>query len=233
MANAINNAAEKLNNFKANLEGMIAEITKGEATVSKLLASASRDLLAYVPETGDIGMVNRLLEGLSKANRNHAFAFFKTFLEWNVSDKDLFTDKVTGKRRSLNIESERAKFLANANANLWTWEKARRVLPVRTEAEKRETAVKRITNDIKKGLEEVKLSPLDILKIISEAGVTIKEIVRLADVMKTEAEAAQKPASPAPSEPKTRKPKTEAKPKNAATKRQPKTRVPAENVAIN
>lgn len=229
------NANEKLNNFKANLEGMIVEITKGEATLSKLLATASRDLLAYVPDTGDIGMVNRLLEGLSKANRNHAFVFFKTFLEWDISEADLFTSKMTGKRRTLNIESERAKFLADANANLWTWERARRVMPVRTDAEKRETAVKRITNDIKKGLTEVKMTPADILRIITEAGVTIEEIVRLADVMKTEAEASEKTLPPATPKrkPSTAKPKSDKPKTNVAAKRKQAPRSPAENVAIN
>jgi hypothetical protein len=187
-ANEGNKAAEKLNNFKANLEGMIAEIIKGEATLSKLLAAASRDLLMYVPETGDIGMVNRLLDGLSKANRNHAFIFFKTFLEWDVSEAGLFTTKMTGKRRSLSIEAERAKFLAAEANNLWTWERARRVLPKPTDAQVKERVINRIANDVKKGLTEVKLSPMDILRIISEAGVTIGEIVRLADVMKSEAE---------------------------------------------
>lgn len=218
-------SANDLNNFKANLEGVIAEIIKGEATLSKLLATASRDLLAYVPETGDIGMVNRLLEGLSKANRNHAFVFFKTFLEWNVSEKGLFTSKLTGKRRTLNIESERAKFLANAENDLWTWEKARRVMPVRTEAQKRESQINRITTDIKKGLTEIKMSPADILRIITEAGVTIEEIVRLADVMKTEAETAEKKLPPA-----TPKAKPAAKPKaGIVAKRKQSAQVPALN----
>jgi hypothetical protein len=222
--------ANDLNNFKANLEGVIAEIIKGEATLSKLLATASRDLLAYVPETGDIGMVNRLLEGLSKANRNHAFVFFKTFLQWDVSEAGLFTSKMTGKRKSLNIESERAKFLANAENDLWTWEKARRVMPVRTDAEKRETAVKRITNDIKKGLTEIKLSPADILHIIAEAGVTIEEIVRLADVMKSEAETTEKKLPPAtPKANPTAKPKVDKPKANVVAKRKQAAQVPALN----
>jgi hypothetical protein len=228
VANEGNKAAERLNNFKTNLEGMIAEIVKGEATVSKLLAAASRDLLSYVPETGDIGMVNRLLEGLSKANRNHAFVFFKTFLEWDVSEAGLFTTKMTGKRRSISIEAERVKFLAAEANNLWTWEKRRRVLPTPTEAQIKERVVTRITNDIKKGLTEVKLSPLDILKIISEAGITVGEIVRLADVMKTEAEkvaakeakAADKAKAPLKSDAK-RPGNTGRKARQAPAKRQP------------
>jgi hypothetical protein len=218
MAKAKMNAAEKLNNFKANLEGSIADIIKSEASASKLLAVVTRDLLAYVPETGDIGMANRLINGLSKANRLHTVTFFKALLEWDMNDAGThFTTKMTGKRRALSIQEARVKFLADDKATLWTWEKAKRVTVARTADQLKATAAARIKNDIEKGIKEHKLSPLDILHIIGEAGVTIGEIVKLADVMKAEAEAKVAPVA----EPKAKAP---AKAKRVA---EPKAKAPA------
>lgn len=194
MANAQNKAALELNNFKANLEGSIADIIKSETTTSKLLATVTRDLLSYVPETGDIGMVNRLVTGLSKANRLHCIAFFKALLGWDMNkDGTHFTTKLTGKRTLLNIQEARVKFLADEKATLWTWEKAKRVVNARSEAELKATQATRIKNDIAKGIKEFHLNAADLLNIISEAGITIAEIVRLADVMKSEAEAKANP----------------------------------------
>lgn len=106
--------------LKAGIEKNITALIKSETTTKEKLAQVSRDMLSYVMDTQDIGMVNRLAEVLTPMNRATAFQFFGAFLPWKQDGK-AFGKKLAGKEAITKREIAIREFLANADNNIWTW----------------------------------------------------------------------------------------------------------------
>lgn len=113
-----------INNLKTVINVRIDAIKASEAVTKAELGFVSRELLAYVPDSKDVGAVNRLLDVLTPKNREMAVIFFKNFLPWNYDDEaKIFVGMVTGEaKRKRKIDACNV-FLKKEENNIWTWAK--------------------------------------------------------------------------------------------------------------
>lgn len=114
-----------INNLKASIATRIDAIKASEAVTKLELGIVSRELLLYVPDSKDIGAVNRLLEVLTPKNKEMAVIFFRNFLPWNYDDTAaLFVGMVTGDAKRKRKLDAATVFLKKEENNIWTWAKA-------------------------------------------------------------------------------------------------------------
>jgi hypothetical protein len=160
--------------YQAALAEKIETIAKAEKVTKVILSELSRELLAYIPDTFDIGMLNRLLGVLTPMNRKTAVLYFKHFLPWQMDDKGVtFTGKDKSKVRydkKLNAIDE---WLANDDNDIWSWAEKN----VKVE-QKPVDYMKKITADVRKALEDEE-NPLDgvaIMRAVISGGLTIEQM---------------------------------------------------------
>lgn len=113
-------------NMKAVVYGRLDAIAAAEKVTRVELAALSRELLAYVPDTHDIDIVNRLIKVLTPVNRKVAILFFAHFLPWEEEKTPDGTHQRFGKMmKSENTIKRRldaiAAFLKDQDATIWTW----------------------------------------------------------------------------------------------------------------
>lgn len=112
-------------NVKAHLYGLADDFIKAEAMGKKAMSPFSREVFAYVMETRDIDLVNRVITGASNFNRRGLITFFTHFLPWNV-EKDAdgkfvrFADMQAG-RKYKKKQALIAEFLADPGNDFYTW----------------------------------------------------------------------------------------------------------------
>lgn len=113
-----------INNLKASIATRIDAIKASEAVTKLELGLVSRELLLYVPDSKDIGAVNRLIDVLTPKNREMAVIFFRNFLPWNYDDTaNMFVGMVTGDAKRKRKLDATAVFLKKEENNIWTWAK--------------------------------------------------------------------------------------------------------------
>lgn len=104
------------------INARIATISVGERTFKTEMGLASRELLTYISENGDIDAVNRLLGVLTPANREKAKAFFAAHLPYTYNVK---SQRFDGKSKNQDVVAKKTKvmvaFLADADSTIWTW----------------------------------------------------------------------------------------------------------------
>lgn len=159
-----------------NINKQIKAVAKSETSFKALLGQLSRDLLNYVPDSNDIGAVNRLVAVLTPFNRARAIAFFKAHLEWSVdADTGIFGDKVKGEKTRKRITAVRMDLLADDNGTIWTWAEVE--MPKKEKVA--EDYIKAIGQAVKNGVNEEKgaLTPVQILEGVLRGGVSIGELM--------------------------------------------------------
>ena len=113
-----------INNLKTVINVRIDAIKASEAVTKAELGFVSRELLAYVPDSKDIGAVNRLLDVLTPKNREMSVIFFRHFLPWNYDDTaNMFVGMVTGDTKRKRKIDACHTFLKKEENNIWTWAK--------------------------------------------------------------------------------------------------------------
>lgn len=113
-----------INNLKTVINVRIDAIKASEAVTKAELGFVSRELLAYVPDSKDVGAVNRLLDVLTPKNREMAVIFFKNFLPWNYDDDaNMFVGMVVGEAKRKRKLDAIVSFLKKEENNIWTWAK--------------------------------------------------------------------------------------------------------------
>lgn len=143
------------NNLKTVIEGRIEALAKAETVTKVELAAASRELLHYVPDTNDIGMVNRLMAVLTRNNYRVAALFFAAFLPWKFDDEaGMFAGKVKGEQKIANKLAAAKAFLAKEENNIWTWAEREVKIEARTKNYQAQIAqlVTRALNDEKQSI---------------------------------------------------------------------------------
>lgn len=166
--------------LKAGIEKNIAALVKSEATTKDQLAIVSRDMLTYVVDTNDIGMVNRLCDVLTPLNKATAFQFFGAFLPWKQDGK-AFGKKLEGteaiSKRVVAIQA----FLKDANNNIWTWaaENIEVVAKPKNYSVKLAKLVERALND-----ENEAITVSQVIQSIIQGGVSIIDIMASVDSAK-------------------------------------------------
>lgn len=196
------------NNLKATIDNRIQSISVASKALFVELGAASRELLMYVPDSNDIGAVNRLLNVLNRTDRQHAVLFFDEFLPWQFDEATLlFAGKLSGERRNIEYATARNAFLKlmvkaengkEHEATIWDWVKEnvnvaeRKVdfnenlksLIGRATAEKNKDGTVnkfRITND-------------QVIADVLASGITIDDLMAVVDKAMAERKAAEKAA---------------------------------------
>lgn len=178
--------------MKKVISTRITTIAGSEKITKAEMKDIALELLQYVPATGDIGMVNRLLDVLTPKNRAYAVIFYRSMLEWNYdNEKACFTDKVNSSSTKTleKIAKARSTFL-NDEGDYWVW------LEENTEPAQKKAPDyhKSIQQVVKRALsdEEHGISSLDILRDVIQGGVSITSLIALADEQNKKAEAEEK-----------------------------------------
>ena len=198
------------NNFKGIIESRIGDLAKAETTAHEMLALLSRDLLVYIPDSGDIEMLNRLLNACKTRNRDYAILFFKEHLPWNVEANkegvEFFTTKSKNKAVVDKHYQRIALFLKEETNTIWTWikENVRPPQLTRNFVSSIASAVDNALHSEKSVVEETitkadgtretiqrKPTIKDIILAVQAGGISIVDIVEMADAMKSEAEKAE------------------------------------------
>lgn len=176
-----------MSNIKTVIVANITSLQKSEANVRTKLADLSRELLMYVPDSNDIGMVNRLLGVLTPMNKRAACLFFSAFLPWKL-DKEtaLFTSKLKGKG-SIEAKLEAINnFLRVEDNTIWTWaeENVKVEAKPKNYANKIAKTVERALNDEQEGINHH-----DVIKAIITGGVDVRTLITYVEAMKVEVDA--------------------------------------------
>lgn len=117
-----------MSELKDRVYALVTRVAKAEKVTREALGEFSRSALAYVLETDDIDVVNRMVNVLTPMNRRTAILFFREFLPWE-EEKDADGNHVRfGKRSQKNKVVDKkstaiAEFLADENSTIWTWAK--------------------------------------------------------------------------------------------------------------
>ncbi len=192
------------NNLKGSIDNRIEIIGKATKTLFIELGAASREILLYVPESKDIGIVNRLLNVLNAHDRNAFVIFIKEFLPWKYEETTgLFAGMLAGERRHNDMAVVRDLFLKSMiddgngkshEATFWDWAKdniqaAERKVDFNNNLV---SLIQRATAEKNKDGTENKyrISNRDVITDIMNAGVTLDDLMAVV----TEAEAAKKKA---------------------------------------
>lgn len=149
-----------INNLKTSIETRTANIKASEAVTKLELGLVSRELLLYIPDSKDIGAVNRLIEVLTPKNKEMAVLFFKNFLPWVWDDTaSMFAGMVTGDAKRKRKFDAASKFIKSEDNNIWTWAKAN-IAPMeraKNYAAKIGSVIKNALADDKEGLSETEV----------------------------------------------------------------------------
>jgi hypothetical protein len=187
--------ADKFDNIRKSIDGLIASLEKSEAATRSGLAEVAATLLVYVPETQDIARVNRLLTVLNRPNQEMAMLFFAEFLEWKLDDKaKIFGAKLKGETKLKRFAEKRVLFLKSGK-DIWTWGREN-IAPAKrkTDFEKnlaalidRATAEKNSDGSVN----ESQIEPIDVFNVVMNK-LTLDRIMSFvtdaANAVKAEAE---------------------------------------------
>lgn len=139
-----------LHQIARQLEERIAKLADAEQLGYAQLKPLSRELLEYVPLSGDIAMVNRLLQALKPVNRKACVAYFSHFLPW-VYDETVkrFDGKMKSDKRIRAKAQAVDEFLSEADSSLYSWKKEKA-------AEKEVDYIAKVTKAVGNALDEGK-----------------------------------------------------------------------------
>lgn len=158
---------------KVEIINRISVIARSEGKIKKQLAMLVRELLSYVPSTGDIETLNRLLGVLTPANKKRVTAFFQLTLEWKFEKKEgSFSKKITNEEVKATRLEERLAFLSQHDCEFWDWVKA---------PNKEVDYKKKLTNALKSALDPDKggLSQTEAITALLEGGLDIRAVIAM------------------------------------------------------
>lgn len=171
-------------------------IANAEKITRAELAALSRELLIYVPDTQDIGIVNRLLGVLTPVNKRTAILYFGHFLPWekeNDADGNFsrFGKKMLGEKKVKRKEQAIADWLTDEANTIWTW------ADENIQIDKKKDFKGGIVRAIKQALagdektETPALDPMDVMAAIFEGGMTLDAMLAAVEKRQAEIAAAQ------------------------------------------
>lgn len=157
------------------INARIEKIAASERVTKVELSAISRELLAYVVDTGDIVPVNKLLNVLTPMNKQTAILFFTHFIAFKFDqDSACFTGK-NKKQWDKSIEIIDA-FLAIEENDIWSWAAEN----VKVEKKPVDFA-KNISKWVGKALndEENPLDPAEVLSAVIDGGLSKEQMLDL------------------------------------------------------
>ena len=160
------------------INARIATIGNGEMSFKAEMGLASRELLIYIRENGDIDAVNRLMAVLTPVNKDKAKQFFNHFLPYTWEMK---ANRFGAKTKNKDVVSKKDKltdeFLASKDATIWTWyqdQKANEPVAKPKEYEKKIEALVKQAIDANKD-DHIPVSA--VIRAVIKAGTSLAEIM--------------------------------------------------------
>lgn len=174
-------------------------IASAEKITRAELAALSRELLIYVPDTQDIGIVNRLLGVLTPVNKRAAILYFGHFLPWekeNDADGNFarFGKKMLGEKKIKRKEQAIADWLGDESNTIWTW------ADDNIQMDKKKDFKGGIIRAVKQALagdektDTPALDPMEVMQAIFEGGMTLEAMLAAVEKRQAEMAAAQEQA---------------------------------------
>jgi hypothetical protein len=161
---------------KVTIEADIATVTGNEKVTKAVLRTLSRELLAYVYETKDTGMVERLIAGLTPMNKRVAVAYFPSFLGWSFdADKGTFGKKIKDGSYAKKL-AKTEEWLEDEANDIWKFDADSLAPPVA----KAKAYAEKITKLINKALKDEEQG---ITKAELRYAILASDDVTLADMM--------------------------------------------------
>ena len=164
----------------------ISSIKSAETMAYNQLKPLSRELLSYVIDTGDIAMVNRLLDVLRPVMRKEAVEYFAHFLPYQYDKKAAkFGGKIKNAKRVEAKQAERTVFLSITENSLYSWKAEKKAA-----AKSMVDYVAKIKKDTEKAV-QAELEPATIIDAMLQGGVQLSDLAAfLAKQQKLQAKAA-------------------------------------------
>jgi hypothetical protein len=161
--------------FLSQFAVSIEALAQSEDVTKRELRTLSRTCLEYVYETGDIGVVNRLMLVLTPVNRKVAQQYFDEFagFVWDDTNKRF---KGKSAKRWDQCVAKGKEFLADPMNNIWSW--AERNI----EVARKDFDIAQVTDAFKKFVKKAEknnLTQRDVLKAVLSAGVELDTILDL------------------------------------------------------
>ena len=162
--------------FLSNFAVSIEALCQSEAVTKRELMHLSRSCLEYTYDTGDNGVINRLILVLTPVNRKVAIEYFKEFsgLVYDEANGNRFKGK--SKKNWDKVMAEGKEFLADPHNNIWTW--AERHIEVTKKEFDLEQVTQAFTTFVKKA-QKVNLTQKDVLKAVLKTGIELDTILEL------------------------------------------------------
>lgn len=158
------------------INARIDAIANAEKVTKAELAALSREVLEYVTveASGDVGVINRLLNVLTPMNHKTACLFFVEFIPHTFEENNTFGAKFKGQKKVDAITEAVNNFLANEDNNIWTWAAANIKLE-----KKPKDYLNKLTKLVERALadDEEGISMEDIMLAVFEGGVDTKAVI--------------------------------------------------------
>ena len=149
----------------------ISSIKSAETMAYNQLKPLSRELLSYVVDTGDIAMVNRLLEALRPVMRKEATAYFTHFLPYNYDKATAnFSTKIKNKDKREAKLKDMTAFLDISDNSLYSWKAEKKAA-----AKKPVDYLAKIKKDTEKAV-KADLSADVIINALLEGGLDLDDL---------------------------------------------------------
>lgn len=169
------------NNLKSSIYSMIDTIKDAEKITKATLATLSRDMLMYIPDSHDIAALNRLIEVLTPMNRSLAILYFAHFLEWE-KEKDSngnfvrFGAMMKGDKKIKRKADVRAEWLKIDANDIWVWGKDNVEIKQKDFIGMLSNAIKRVMKDDEKS-GTAALTERQVIDVFFNSGISIDAFV--------------------------------------------------------
>ena len=154
----------------------VSRMRKVERIGKQLMSTLSRDLVSYVYESNDIGLLNRLIEGLTPMNKQAACLYYAEFIGWKF-DKDLceFGGKMPTAMYKKRFNKAK-EWLSDGPNDIWHW--IALTQDKKPNGKAKEYADK-ITKLAKKALNDAEedISPAELIAAIMAADGSLKDLM--------------------------------------------------------
>lgn len=142
-----------MSNLKMSIDAGIVAVGKASADFKVQLAVLCADLLRYVPDTGDIGTVNRLIDVLNKGDKAMVTEYFRALLPWKY---EVGTGHFTSKSSNLprvNLMFVNITTHLESGGTLWDYAKPKATAkPEKSLIEQRQDAAAKLTRAVERAM---------------------------------------------------------------------------------
>lgn len=161
-----------------NIDNTIKRISTSESKTKADIKHVVCMLLEYIPQTSDVGRLNRLLLAVNNPTRSLLVEFMKSHIGHKYdAERQLFADKHKGKTLT-KCATNREKF--GVDGDIWAWKKENTAERPPTDYRKRALVALNNAFDPTKG----NLTANDMAALISESEFSLAEVMAEIDTLR-------------------------------------------------